>query len=204
MSSGPVPIPKLARPAVVLIDAQPGFMVNMAGRREALELRLERLLILAGALELPTLATFERPDVNGWLPAACEKAWPQSGLRLEKRSFDCCRDEQIRAAIAGLDREQLLVAGSETDVCVLQSTLSLLELGYQVFLLDDCVFSSEPHPETALRRMEAAGAVPATLKTAIYELKREVCEPADPAAGRGGWEALMHRLGDPEAWPSWR
>lgn len=204
MNTGPVRIPRLARPAVVLIDAQPGFLVTMAGRREALELRLERLLVLADALDLPTLATFEEPHANGWLTTACEKVWPLRGKRMEKRSFDCCREEAIRPAIAALGREQLLVAGAETDVCVLQSTLSLLEQGYQVFLLEDCVFSSEPHPEPALRRMEAAGAVPITLKTAVYELKREVGEPSDPAAGVGDWEALMRRLGDPEAWPAWR
>lgn len=197
-------VPRLTRPAVVLIDAQPAFIDIAAGPREALELRLERLLILATALDLPTLATFEQPELNGWLTPACENAWPAQGQRLEKRSFDCCRHAEIRDAVAALERGQLLLAGAETDVCVLQSALSLLELGYQVFLLEDCVFSSEAHPEPALRRMETAGAVPLTLKTAVYELKREIGEPAEPAAGAGRWRALMERLGGPEAWPDWR
>ena len=101
-------------------------------------------------------------------------------------------------------RRQLLVAGGETDVCVLQSVLSLLERGYQVFLLEDCLFSSEPHTAPAVARMRAAGAVPCTLKTAYYELMRSVAVLDDPAAAGPGWAALLERLPEPEALPEWQ
>jgi len=201
-----VRIPRLSDPAVVLIDAQPGFFRNVAGRDlpESVAVRWEKLLVVARCLELPTLATFEEPDKNGWLTEACEKAWPVHGLRYVKRTFDCCREPEIAAAILEIGRTQLLVAGTETDVCVLQSVLSLLERGHEVFLLEDCVASSEPHTRPALERMYAAGAVPCTLKTAYYELMKAVTVCRDPSLGGHGWELLVREFDEPEALPEWR
>jgi hypothetical protein len=195
---------RIERPAVVLIDAQPGFLQIAAGPREAIELRLEKLLVLADCLDLPTLATFENPRDSGWLTESCEAAWPAAGVRLEKRFYDCCRHPEIADAVGTLGRDQLLVAGAETDVCLLQSVLSFLELGYSVFLLEDCVFSSEPNVEPALRRLQTAGAVPCTLKTVYYELMRSVHVFDDPDSGGPGWPELLERFGQPEGWPSWR
>ena len=52
------------------------------------------------------------------------------------------------------------MAGAETDVCVLQSVLGLIEAGQQIFLLEDALFSSEPNIGPAIRRMESAGLKP--------------------------------------------
>jgi nicotinamidase-related amidase len=196
--------PRISQPAVLIIDVQPHFM-DAAGEAAGWLLpRLAGLLSMAGCLRLPLVATFERPQKNGWLPDDLERAWPQHGLRFVKQTFDCCGEPEIAAALAGLGRRQFLVAGSETDVCVLQSVLSLLERGYEVFLLEDCLFSSEPHTAPAVARMHAAGAVPCTLKTAYYELMRSVAGLDDPAAAGPGWAALLERLPEPEALPEWQ
>jgi nicotinamidase-related amidase len=199
-------VPRLHDPAVLLIDAQPGFFMNVAGHEvpPPVAARWEKLLVVARCLELPTLATFEDPDTNGWLSDACDRAWPVHGLRYVKRTYDCCGEPAIVAALSEIRRTHLLVAGAETDVCVLQSVLSLLERGHEVFLLEDCVASSEPHTRPALARMYAAGAVPCTLKTAYYELMKSVTVCRDPASAGGGWEALMREFDDPESLPEWQ
>lgn len=196
--------PRITHPGVVVIDAQPAFVDIMAGPRLPLLLRLEKLLVMADKLSLPTLATFERPAINGWLPEPCEAVWPAHGVRHEKHFYDCCAHDDILAAIGELDRRQLLLAGAETDVCLLESVLSLLDKGFQVFLLEDVLFSSEPNVGPALRRMEAAGAVPCTLKTVFYELMRSVRVLDEPGEGGPGWSELLPRFGEPEKWPSWR
>jgi nicotinamidase-related amidase len=200
----PPGIPRIVQPAVLLIDVQPHFM-DAAGEAAGWLLpRFVGLLDMADCLRLPLVATFERPQKNGWLPEELERAWPAHGQRFEKQTYDCCGEPQIAAALAALGRRQFLVAGAETDVCVLQSVLSLLERGYEVFLLEDCLFSSEPHAAPALARMRAAGAVPCALKTAYYELMRSVAVLDDPAAAVAGWKALLERLPEPEALPEWR
>jgi nicotinamidase-related amidase len=162
--------------AIVVIDVQPGFLDGwMAGSSEPVLARVELLFGLATVYDLPLLATFEQPvEKKGWLPARLEPYFPAHGQRHTKQTFNCCSEPAILTAIGGLGRAQIAVAGGETDVCVLQSVLGLIAAGKQVFLLEDALFSSEPNVGPAIRRMESAGAIPSTVKTLYYELRRSV------------------------------
>ena len=171
-----------ANVGIILIDAQPFFWDHMHGAREPVLMRAERLLVLTDWLEIPFIATFEHPvETKGWLPERLEKVFPPHGQRFVKRTFNCCTDTPIREAIVRSQVGQIAVAGAETDVCVLQSSLGLLGMGLQVFLLQDCSFTSEHHARPALERMYRAGVVPCTLKTLFYELMRTVDKEALPA-----------------------
>ncbi len=181
------------RVGIVLIDAQPAFIEIMNGPKEPVLARLEQLLILASTTRRPLLATFEdSPRENGWLPERLESVFPAHGLRFVKQSFDCCREDDIRTALLDLNVDQVVVAGAETDVCVLQSVLGLLDLGFEVFILEDCLFSHEGNTLPALERMKAAGAIPSTFKTFFFEMAEGVGEDSVPAAWRrreGAWKA---------------
>lgn len=190
--------------AIVVIDVQPYFLEGwMAGELEPLLARLEFLLGLASVYDLPLLATFEQPiEKKGWLPQRLEPFFPAHGQRHTKQTFNCCGEPSIVAAIAGLDRSQIAVAGGETDVCVLQSVLGMIGLGKQVFLLEDVLFSSEPSVGPAIRRMEAAGATPSTVKTLNYELRLSVASPRAEAIFPRDHAGLT--LPEPEQLPPWR
>jgi len=178
-----------SRVGVVLIDAQPFFWDSMHGAKEPILMRVERLLMLADWLELPLIATFEHPvDTKGWLPERLESVFPSHGKRFVKRTYSCCADPTIRGAIKDMGVSQVVVAGAETDVCVLQSSLGLIGMGLQVFLLEDCIFTSEHHARPALERMYHVGVVPCTLKTLFYELTRTVDKDAFPTK----WKAKAH------------
>lgn len=189
--------------AVLIIDVQPSFLEGwMAGSAGSLLARLEFLLGVATVHDLPVLATFEQPvETKGWLPPQLEALFPATGARHVKDSFNCCGEPPIRAAIAALNRECLAVAGGETDVCVLQSVLAILGMGKRVMLLEDVLFSSEPSAGFAVRRMEAAGAIPATVKSLEYELRRTVS--AGGSHRRIGERAPGAVLPEPEALPPW-
>jgi nicotinamidase-related amidase len=164
---------------VILIDVQPFFwkfaFENNEELKNAVMIRLKHLLMITDWFELPIITTFEHPtDRNGELPDELEKVFPERGQRFTKRTYDLTSEPDIRAAIEKMDVKQLAVSGAETDVCVMQSTLGLLELGYEVILLEDCLFTTEPYPGFALRRLYQAGAVPSTFKSLAYELTKSV------------------------------
>ena len=93
-----------------------------------------------------SIATFEQPvETKGWLPDRLEPWFPPNAQKLTKQTFDCTSEPEIRDAIAALGVTQFAVAGGETDVCVLQSVLGVLGMGYEVFLLEDALFSEEPN-----------------------------------------------------------
>jgi nicotinamidase-related amidase len=191
--------------AIAVIDVQPYFLEGwMAGESDPLLARLELLFALATVYDLPFLATFEQPiEQKGWLPERLEPFFPAHGQRHTKETFNCCGEASIQTAIAALGRKQIAVAGGETDVCVLQSVLGLIGAGKQVFLLEDALFSSEPHVGPALRRMEAAGAVPSTVKTLNYELRRSVAAPRAEEVFRLPTSASDPVLPTPERLPPW-
>lgn len=190
--------------AIVVIDVQPYFLDGwMAGLSEPVLARLEYLLGLTTVFELPCLATFEQPvEKTGWLPERIERFFPAHGQKHPKQTFNCCGEPAIVDALAGFGRSQIAVAGGETDVCVLQSVLGLIAAGYQVFLLEDCLFSEEPHTAPAIRRMEQAGAIPSTVKTLSYELRRTVADPGPPQRLLEQFPDL--RLPRPEDLPEWQ
>lgn len=186
---------------VLLIDVQPFFLEGwMAGAFEPFMVRVEHLLGLANAYQLPVIATFEQPvESKGWAPDGLEPWFPERTQRLTKQTFDCTSEPAIRDAIANLGVTQFAVAGGETDVCVLQSVLGVRAMGFDVFLLEDVLFSEEPNTGPALRRMEQAGAVPATVKALHYELRRSVAQPQPNALLEAAGSDL--RLQSPEDLP---
>jgi len=200
---------------ILVIDVQPVFIESAfkmdSAAEESTLLRLEHLFMLASWKQLATIATFEVAGniSKGLLPARLEKVFPESGYKLDKRYFGCMHESEIEivSLVSKLGVSQVVVAGCETDVCVMQSVLGLIELGYQVFLLEDCVFSSESNPGPALRRMYAAGAIPCTVKMLAYELgEHSGGVPWYPKSYIGDSikeSPLPENFQVPEVWPVW-
>ena len=157
--------------AIVLVDVQPYFLKSMCGDSEPLLVRLEQLLIISEWFNLPVLATLEEPvERKGRLPERLQKLFPERGQIFTKQTYNLCGEKEIEASLSDLDRKQLAVVGGETDVCILQSVLGMLSRDYEVFLLEDCLYSSEPFVSPAVQRMYNAGAIPCTYKSLFYEL----------------------------------
>jgi len=136
MAANPDPLDLALDALVLLVDVQPAFIDSMHGDPEPVIVRLERLLGLASLVDLPVFATLERPTrTKGSVPERLQAAMPEGALRFEKSTFDCMAERTIRAALASSGRRTVVVAGAETDVCVLQSVLGLLAAGYGVRLL---------------------------------------------------------------------
>ncbi len=208
-----IPSAECSQLAVLLIDAQPCFwdyaFPDDDLRKEAVTVRLEHLLMLAGWLDLPVVATFEDPVAkNGELPERLEAVFPAAAQRFTKKTYNLTLEWTISQALKRLPVTQFAVAGAETDVCVMQSVLGLLRMGYQVFLLEDCLFTTEPYPGPALRRMTMAGAIPTTLKSLAYEMV--VSTERTPWYPEGWIDAersyakpFPEQFVVPEAWPAW-
>ncbi len=177
---------------LLLVDVQTAFLDAMVGDRARLETKLAKLVKLAALMDLPVVATLERPIES--------KGEPPDGLaptarRIEKASFNAMAEPSLPAWLEETGRKAVAVAGAETDVCVLLTVEGLLAAGYRVHLLEDCVFSSTADVSAALGRMRQAGAVPTTLKTLAFELTGTVDRDAWPTAWRDALAA------DPSLFP---
>ena len=90
-----------------------------------------------------------------------------------------------KAELKSLGRESVVLVGMETHVCVAQTALDLLAVGFAVFLPVDAVSSRfDLDHTTALRRLEVAGAVLTTTEGVAFEWVRDAAHPQFKAVSR--------------------
>jgi nicotinamidase-related amidase len=160
----------------VIIDVQEFFLSLVHKRLQSrLTKNLRNFVRLAGYFQIPMIVTLERPvDHKGTLPPEVRRQLGDRTETFEKSYWDLSKEKKIASHLARLKKKQILVTGCETDVCVLQSCLGLLDLGYEVFVVEELIFSSSTNVEAAIARMKAEGAVFVSYKTLFYELIESV------------------------------
>ena len=181
-----------------IIDVQEFFLAQLdESLRAAVETSIGNLARLLGYFKIPLLVTLERPlDHKGSLPRAIGAQLNDLAHIYEKDFFDLIKERKIRDCLRGLQKKQVIIAGCETDVCVLQSCLGFLDLGYEVFVVEDLIFSSARNVDAAIARMQAAGAVFLTYKTLYYELIQAVDGGRHGAAMRAAFGPFPDDLPD--------
>ena len=172
----------------VILDVQDYFLDQLeTSRRSQIKTNTMNFARLLGYLRIPIVVTLESPvDQKGSLPQEIDEHLRDLAETFEKVPFDLTRERQIRDHLGRLNVKQAIIVGCETDVCILQSCLGLLSLGYDVFVVEDLIFSSSRNVDAAIARMKSEGAILLTYKTLYYELI---------GAFEGGLENLRATLG---------
>ncbi len=157
------------RAVLVVVDVQEAFRRYEVFERVALA--AGRLVEAARILELPVIASEQYP--RGLGHTAPEVGLGEQQL-IEKSVFSAVRAD-------GFDlhgREQAIVCGIETHVCVSQTVHDLLASGVEVHVPADAVGSRhELDYERGLERMARAGAVIGTVEAALFELLERAGTP---------------------------
>lgn len=127
------------------------------------------LLEAAGRLQIPVLLTEQYPKGLGATVAEVKAAASQAPVR-EKMHFSAFGDPAINAEIAALSRDQVVIAGIEAHVCVLQTALDLAAAGRNVYVVADAISSRrEENAELARRRLAAAGVHLVSTEMCLFE-----------------------------------
>ena len=127
-----------------------------------------RMIDGADLFRIPILFTEQNTEgLGGTLPELRDK----TAAIAHKMTFDACRAPDFMGVLG--DRTDIVVAGCEAHVCVLQTVLGLLKAGRRVFAVRDAVGSRRSESkETALRRMERNGAEIVTTEMVLFEWLR--------------------------------
>jgi nicotinamidase-related amidase len=109
---------------------------------------------------LPLFLTYELSDEGGsaLVDRLSRALPPHKSKSFIKSFFNATAHPEFAQMVRDSGLRRLVVGGAETDVCVLQTVLGLLDMGIEVYLLRDSVLTNEFNYEPALRRMEQAGA----------------------------------------------
>lgn len=90
---------------------------------------------------------------------------------VEKDSFSCCGSDEVCSSLKYFGKKNVIVFGIESHVCVLQTVIDLIAMGYQPVLIEDCVSSRNPNDKMiAIERMRQEGAIISTYESILFEL----------------------------------
>jgi nicotinamidase-related amidase len=153
------------RTALIVVDVQEGFR-EAVGEFDAVAGNAAVLVRGARILGVPVLVTEQYP--RGLGETVPEVAEHLDGVpRVDKVVFSAARAD-------GFDlggRDQALVCGIETHVCVAQTVADLLDEGVDVQVATDAVSSrTAANRRAGLAKMEATGAMLTSTEMALFEL----------------------------------
>jgi nicotinamidase-related amidase len=152
---------------LVVVDAQPGFSAGA----EAVLARAAWLVELAAALAVPIVVTEEDPAANGHTDP---RLLPAGAPVFVKPTFGLAGTPAILEAVLATRRRTAVLVGFETDVCVYQSAVGLLERGFRVLAVEDAIGSPGEMHERGLARLRDAGVSLTHCKALGYEWVRTV------------------------------
>jgi nicotinamidase-related amidase len=155
---------------LVVIDVQEKLCRAMPPQEFQAMLRNTAILLQAAQiLSIPLIYTEQAPAKLG--PTISQLGqWLPADRRVEKTCFSCCEEDAFRARLA-VGRPQIVLAGMEAHICIVQTALQLLESGHhRVFVVEDAVVSrNADNKVNALARLRQAGAVVTNTESVVFE-----------------------------------
>ena len=161
------------RTTLLVIDLQQRLMPAIDGASDVLA-NAGRLIEAARKLGVPAVVTEQNPKGLGpTVPELAVEGMP----RLAKMEFDAARANGFFELLS-TDRPDILVAGCEAHVCVLQTVLGLLDGGHNVRVVRDAIGSRRAESkEAAIERMRRHGAEIVTTEMAVFEWLGTAADP---------------------------
>ncbi len=173
-----------AQSALVVIDVQEPFARAMADR-EALARNICTLARVAKIAGLPIFVTEQYPEKLGPTVPEIRATLEELGVYqpIAKLAFSCCAADGFLQRLHETRRETLVLTGMEAHVCIQQTALEALTLGYQVHVVSDAVTSRRREDwALAMDKMRHAGAVISGCEMLAYELLGRAGTPEFKAA----------------------
>ena len=155
---------------LAVIDTQEGFLRKLPeGEAAAIVDRIRWLCRLAEWLGVPVVVTEEEPDENGGTAAPVLGALAPGTVGHVKPIFALSACPAILQDVTQHGRSTVVLCGLETDVCVAQSALGLLDAGKRVVVVEDAVASPGSAHAQGLARMARGGVELLGVKGLGYE-----------------------------------
>jgi nicotinamidase-related amidase len=164
------------RSVLVVVDAQEAFRPAVMDFDRVVK-NVATLVQGARILDVPVLVTEQYPKGLG--ETVPEVSRHLDGIEpIEKLCFSAAESGEFADRLEETGRDQVLLSGIESHVCVNQTADDLLGRGKEVHVARDAVSSrTEENRALGLHKMERAGAVITSVETALFELLRAAGTP---------------------------
>ncbi len=155
----------------VIIDLQDKLFPHMA-EKDILERNVRILVKGLKILNITCLVTEQYTKGLGFTIPSVKSSF-ENDIFIEKTSFSCCDTAGFMASLQELRPVNIIVAGIEAHVCVMQTVNDLCEKGFKPVVVADCISSRKESDKLyALERMKTEGAIISTCESVLFEILR--------------------------------
>ena len=165
----------ISRTALIVVDVQEAFRsaiddFSLIASRIATAVRGFQML------NVPVIVTEQYPKGLGRTAEEIQLTLTPETIPVEKTAFSGGRETAVLNALER--KNQIVLCGIETHICVNQTAHDLIEQGFDVHLLTDCVSSRfERDKQAGLSKMFGLGVTPSSTEMALFELMRDAKHP---------------------------
>lgn len=167
---------------LVIVDMQSKLVEAMPV--DAMQSAVKNCSILTQAarlLDVPVVATEQYPQGLGTTLPEIQQHLTQLNIHfkpVEKTAFSATNEPKFNQRLHR-DQPQIILAGMEAHICILQTALSLKQAGKQVFVVEDAIVSrSSVNKINAIARMRDAGCVITNTESVVFEWLGNANHPA--------------------------
>ena len=153
---------------LMIVDVQQRLLSAMDAPRAVLS-GCSLMMKAAGVMDVPMLITEQYPEGLGPTVETLAELAPEDAF-FSKLHFSSAANTAIKGKIDTLNAKQIVIAGIEAHVCVLQTTIEFLEAGYACFVVGDATSSRKAANHAAgLARLREVGAEIVTSEMVVFE-----------------------------------
>ena len=165
---------KTENSAFLFIDIQEKLTAML--KKDKAAKKAEILAKTAKILDIKSVVTEQYPQGLGSTIPSVRYCLSDNAIFFEKTSFNALETAGLKEALG--DVKNVFIFGIETHICVFQTTLSLLECGYNVFVIKDACASRETDEfKAGINLMEKEGAKIITTEMVLFELLKTSKHP---------------------------
>jgi nicotinamidase-related amidase len=162
-----------AHTTLAIIDMQESFRSHISDFPETAA-RIALVAHAAQLLKVPLIVTEQYPRGLGHTANEIKAVLPVDFNVIEKTAFSSCDAQAFEAELERNQALHVLICGIEAHICVNQTAHDLLERGYRVHFLTDCITARSAHnKQIGLAKMQQSGALPSSTELALFELLRD-------------------------------
>lgn len=155
--------------ALVVVDIQEKLFPHISEHENLLK-QCSTLIKGFQALQLPIVVTEQYVKGLGSTIAPIQEAL-ETYKPIEKMTFSCCGEPNFNIKIEEHYRENIILCGIESHVCVLQTALDLQQAGHRPIVVADAVSSRNPYDKAiAMQRLATEGIRVSTVESILFEL----------------------------------
>jgi nicotinamidase-related amidase len=168
----------LERSALVVVDIQPNFLAPIHRGPEVLQ-RAKFLVQAAGLLGVPIFASEQFPERMGGTEESLHALLKRFGATIEpKMRFSAGGCPGFWEWLEQNERDEVILVGIETHICVLQTGHELMQTGNVVYLAADAISArSEAMHTIGIERLRHLGAEVGHSESFVYEWMQSAEHP---------------------------